>query len=369
MTRSNPSRRIAAARTRAVVSASEPRKASSEIKTPLDAPMARALRTASTPRSGPIETTVTSPPCDSASCNPASTPNSSPGSRTTSTPSRLSKCVVGSSWPVVLGSGICLTQTTTFMRASVSRLGIETLTHLRPNARIGATKGAGQRSEIDRIGQRNTHRLGLRGGQKAVQGALIPAPIGDADDPVVVSAAGKPRLPGLGARHRLDSGVAEVIRPHHGLAVERRHRPPRIGPASRRGMDQRVQPALFRGSGGVRSRPGQHQDSLARHRVATPGDRTRLDTPALGRAAIQDRSPAGAEQATVAFDARALHATGARRAAHVFDDRSRLIDDPPVTRGERQAEIDILAIDGRETGVEATDRYERRAADQQARGR
>src|SRR5206468_12879118 len=58
---------------------------------------------------------VTSPPSFSTSCKPASTPCSSPGSSTRSTPSRTSRLLCGSSLPGALGSGICLTQTSTFM--------------------------------------------------------------------------------------------------------------------------------------------------------------------------------------------------------------------------------------------------------------
>src|SRR3989440_12748610 len=79
------------------------------------APMARARRIASRALGGPIEMMVTSPPSFSTSCKPASTPCSSPGSSTRSTPSRTSLFVCGSSLPGALGSGICLTQTSTFM--------------------------------------------------------------------------------------------------------------------------------------------------------------------------------------------------------------------------------------------------------------
>src|SRR6266576_2869049 len=79
------------------------------------APMARARRIASRALGGPIEMMLTSPPSFSTSCKPASTPCSSPGSSTRSTPSRTSLFVCGSSLPGALGSGICLTQTSTFM--------------------------------------------------------------------------------------------------------------------------------------------------------------------------------------------------------------------------------------------------------------
>src|SRR5256714_14344281 len=61
---------------------------------------------------------VTSPPSFSTSCKPASPPCSSPGSTTGSTPSQTSRFVCGSSLPGALGSGICLTQTSTFMAGS-----------------------------------------------------------------------------------------------------------------------------------------------------------------------------------------------------------------------------------------------------------
>src|SRR5258708_6183254 len=116
MTSCQSSRLMAAASSLAVVSASAPASAGSLIRTPLAAPMARALRMAPSAFSGPIEPTVTWPPVASASWSPASMPYSSPGSRTTSTPSRLRVLVLGSSWPAELGSGTCLTHTTTFMR-------------------------------------------------------------------------------------------------------------------------------------------------------------------------------------------------------------------------------------------------------------
>src|SRR2546422_3269335 len=85
---------------------------------PRCAPMASARRIASRALGGPIEIMVTSPPSFSTSCKPASTPCSSPGSSTRSTPSRTSRLVWGSSLPGALGSGICFTQTSTFMAGS-----------------------------------------------------------------------------------------------------------------------------------------------------------------------------------------------------------------------------------------------------------
>src|SRR5437773_2663713 len=109
---------IAAAMARAVLIASEFSSPGSVIKMPRWAPMASARRIASRALGGPIEMTVTSPPSFSTSCKPASTPCSSPGSSTKSTPSRTSRFVWGSSLPGALGSGICLTQTSTFMAGS-----------------------------------------------------------------------------------------------------------------------------------------------------------------------------------------------------------------------------------------------------------
>src|SRR5580704_10764293 len=322
MTRSNPSRRIAAARTRAVVSASEPRKASSEIKTPLDAPMARALRTASMPRSGPIETTVTSPPCASTSCNPASTPNSSPGSRKTY-PLALEQMrgrveLAGGVWVGDLLDADddlheCL---------RVCRLGIETLTYLRPNPRIGPAECARHRSQVQPIGRRNTHRLGLGGTQQVAQFSLTPAGIGECDDPVVIAAPGEPRIPRRRPGHRLDAGIAEAVRPRDRLAVERGDRPPCFGPSPRGGIDQGVEAALLRGTVWAGSRTGQQQDSLTCDRVTAPDDRARLHPPALGRAAIEHRPPSSAQQASVALDTGAVDTAAARGPAHVFDDRS-----------------------------------------------
>src|ERR1700694_4748873 len=80
-------------------------------------PIASARRIASMARGGPMEMMVTSPPSFSLSWRPASTACSSPGSRTTSTPSRSRRLVCGSSFPGTFGSGICFTQTRTFMLA------------------------------------------------------------------------------------------------------------------------------------------------------------------------------------------------------------------------------------------------------------
>ena len=117
---------------------------------------------------------------------------------------------------------------------------------------------------------------------------------------------------------------------------------------------------------GVGSRSGQHQDALAGHRVAPPDDRARLDPPALGRAPVEHRPPASTEQAPVALDPRAVDTAAARGAAHVFDHRSRLIDHASRPRGEREAEIDVLAVDGRKPGIESTHRDECGAAHEQA---
>src|SRR5438094_2669370 len=106
---------IAAAMARAVLIASEFSSPGSVIKMPRWAPIASARRIASRAWGGPIEMMVTSPPSFSTTCTPASTPCSSPGSSTRSTPSRTSRLVCGSSLPGAFGSGICLTQTSTFM--------------------------------------------------------------------------------------------------------------------------------------------------------------------------------------------------------------------------------------------------------------
>src|SRR5438105_8840219 len=110
---------MARAIARAVLMASELSSAGSVMRMPRFAPIASARRIASTALGGPIEMTVTSPPSFSTSWRPASTPCSSPGSRTRSTPSRTRRLVHGSSLPGVLGSGICLTQTSTFMAGSI----------------------------------------------------------------------------------------------------------------------------------------------------------------------------------------------------------------------------------------------------------
>src|SRR5439155_4226923 len=110
---------MAAAMARAVLMASEFSSAGSVMRMPLLAPIASARRIASTALGGPIEMTVTSPVSFSTSWRPASTPCSSPGSRTRSTPSRTRRFVCGSSLPGALGSGICLTQTRTFMAGSI----------------------------------------------------------------------------------------------------------------------------------------------------------------------------------------------------------------------------------------------------------
>ena len=78
----------------------------------------------------------------------------------------------------------------------VCRLGIETLTHLRPNARIGPAEGARQRSEIrpDPSPEHAPPGAGWRSaGRPSV--SLTPAGIGERDDPVVVPAPGEPGLP------------------------------------------------------------------------------------------------------------------------------------------------------------------------------
>src|SRR5919201_3226881 len=105
---------------RAVLSASEFSRPGSVIRIPRLAPMASARRIASMALGGPIEITATSPPPFSTSCNPASTACSSPGSSTRSTPSRTSRFVLGSSLPGALGSGICLTQTRTFIAGRIN---------------------------------------------------------------------------------------------------------------------------------------------------------------------------------------------------------------------------------------------------------
>src|SRR5438876_10645986 len=106
---------MAAASALAVLSASEFSSSGSDTRIPRFAPMANARRIASRARGGPIEMITTSPPSFSTSWSPASTACSSPGSRTRSTPSRTSRLVCGSSLPGAFGSGICLTQTSTFM--------------------------------------------------------------------------------------------------------------------------------------------------------------------------------------------------------------------------------------------------------------
>jgi len=53
----------------------------------------------------------------------------------------------------------------------------------------------------------------------------------------------------------------------------------------------------------------------------------------------------------------------------VLDNRPRLVDDPPGAGGKGQAEVNVLAVHGRELGVEAADREECGAPDQEARGR
>src|SRR5712692_10952555 len=100
---------------RAVLIASEFSSAGSLTRMPRCAPIASARRIASIALGGPIEMTVTSPASFSTSWSPASTPCSSPGSSTRSTPSRTNRLVWGSSLPGALGSGICFTQTRTFI--------------------------------------------------------------------------------------------------------------------------------------------------------------------------------------------------------------------------------------------------------------
>src|SRR5437870_6382506 len=78
-------------------------------------PIESALRIASRAFGGPMERTVTSPPACSTIWRPASTACSSPGSSTRSTPSRTSRLLCGSILPGAFGSGICLTQTSTFI--------------------------------------------------------------------------------------------------------------------------------------------------------------------------------------------------------------------------------------------------------------
>src|SRR5437016_10101214 len=139
ITRSNPVFLIAAASTRAVTSASAPCSESSEMRTPLCAPIDSARRNASIADSGPIDTTVTSPPFASVSWRAASTPNSSPGSSTFCAPSRFRRLFA--SWYGLFGSGICLTKTITFIvqgflpeSQAFSESALETLRRVRKQA-------------------------------------------------------------------------------------------------------------------------------------------------------------------------------------------------------------------------------------------
>src|SRR5205807_8692193 len=106
---------MAAASALAVLSASEFSSSGSDTRIPRFAPMANARRIASRARGGPIEMITTSPPSFSTIWSPASTACSSPGSSTRSTPSRTSRLLCGSILPGAFGSGICLTQTSTFI--------------------------------------------------------------------------------------------------------------------------------------------------------------------------------------------------------------------------------------------------------------
>src|SRR4051794_32044828 len=149
---------MAAASTLAVDSESEALRASSLTRIALAAPMARAVRGPFAAFLGAIEPNVPSPPpAASASWRAISTPYASESSRM-SLPSRTRVFVSGSSFPGAAGSGICLTQTATFMVGGCcwGALCVPT----RPVSRVtsaGADKGAvAARGERDEPGRRRS---------------------------------------------------------------------------------------------------------------------------------------------------------------------------------------------------------------------
>ena len=84
---------------------------------------------------------------------------------------------------------------------------------------------------------------------------------------------------------------------------------------------------------------------------------------------MEDGPPPCAQQPAVALDTGPLEAGEARGAAHVLHDRTRLVDHAPLIACEAEAEVDILAVHGREARIEPSHRDERGSLHEQAGGR